>query len=250
VIGGFRVFDSHTHLGHARHSGRVMDVGTMLRHMDAVGIDRQLLIPFPVVADERAEHDLIAAAVRSYPDRFCGAMCLDPFQPDQQLQDELRRGVEELGLRAFKIQPQFCGLNPTGSRAAWLFGLANEYKLPVVFHTGAGAPFALPSLLIFPARQYPQLPIIVAHSGSPLYYLEAIVAASVCENLLLDVSSLMPHQALEVLKHVPAHRVMAGSDLPESAVVELGKIVDAQLSPEVKQAVLWDTPRRVFDQDA
>jgi hypothetical protein len=32
---------------------------------------------------------------------------MDPFQPDQQLKDELRRGVEELGLRALKIQPQF-----------------------------------------------------------------------------------------------------------------------------------------------
>jgi hypothetical protein len=41
---------------------------------------------------------------------------------------------------------------------------------------------------------------------------------------------------------------MAGSDLSESPVVELGKIVDAQLSPEAKRAVLWDTPRRVFDQ--
>lgn len=247
MIGGFRVFDSHTHLGNARHSGRTMDVETMLRHMDAAGIDRQLLIPFPVVADERAEHDLIADAIRRYPDRFCGALCLDPFQPDQQLQDELRRGVEELGLKALKIQPQFCGLNPTGARAAWLFGLANEYKLPVVFHTGAGAPFALPSLLIVPARQYPQLPIIVAHSGSSLYYLEAIVAASVCENLLLDVSSLMPHQTLEVLRHVPPQRVMAGSDLPESAAVELGKIVAAQLPDDLKRTVLWDTPCRVFD---
>lgn len=107
MIRGFRVFNSHTHLGNARHSGRVMDAGTMLRHMDAGGIDRQLLIPFPVVADERAGHDLIAAAVRNDPDRFCGALCMDPFQPDQQLKDELRRGVEELGLRALKIQPQF-----------------------------------------------------------------------------------------------------------------------------------------------
>ena len=247
MIGGFRVFDTHTHLGSARHSGRVVDAGTMLRHMDRVGIERQLLIPFPVVVDERAEHDAIAAAVRDYPDRFCGAMCMDPFQPDAVIEDELKRGVEELGMRALKIQPQFCGLNPMGARAAWLFGLADRWKLPVVFHTGSGAPFALPSLLIAPARMYPSLPIIVAHCGSPVYYLEAIVAAGVCSNLLLDVSSLMPHQVLDVLKHVDPSRVMAGSDLMESAVVEMGKVVGLEVGDEVKRAVLWDTPRRVFD---
>lgn len=246
MIGSFRVFDSHTHLGRARHSGREMTAETMLRHMDQCGIDHQLLIPFPVMANEREEHDLIAAAVKSWPDRFTGALCPHPYQPDQQFRDEVRRGVEELGLRALKIQPQFSGLNPMGKRAEWVFGIANEYRLPVVFHTGSGAPFALPSLLIPVARLYPDLPIIVAHSGGSTYYLEAIVAARVCPNLLLDVSSLMPHHVVDVLKHVPASRVMAGSDLPESAAVELGKIIDLPISDADKQAILWDTPRRAF----
>lgn len=246
MIGGFRVFDSHTHLGSARHSGRRMDAHTMLRHMEQHGIDRQLLIPFPVVADYRKEHDEIGRAVREHPEQFCGAMCIDPYLPDHEIEAELRRGVEELGLIALKVQPQFCGLNPSGARADWLFGLAAQWKLPVVVHTGSGAPFSLPSLLIVPARSYPELPIVIAHSGSPVYYLEAIVAASVCQNLYLDVSSLMPHHTLDVLKHVPAHRVMAGSDLPESAAVELGKIVALDVSEDIKKAVLWDTPASIF----
>jgi predicted TIM-barrel fold metal-dependent hydrolase len=246
MIGGFSVFDSHTHLGRARHSGREATAEDMLRHMDRTGIDRQLLIPFPVVEHERREHDVIAAAVRAWPDRFTGAMCPHPYQPDDSFRDEVRRCVETLGLRALKIQPQFSGLNPMGKRAEWVFGIANDYRLPVVFHTGSGAPFALPSLLIPVARQYPELPVIVAHCGGPTYYLEAIVAASVCPNLLLDVSSLMPHQVLEVLRHVPAERVMAGSDLPESAEVELGKIVSLPVSDGIKRAVLWETPRRAF----
>ena len=245
---GFRVYDTHTHLGSASHSGRTCTADAMLGHMDAHGIDRSLLIPFPVVADHRKEHDTIAAAVRSYPDRFTGSICLNPFLPEQDVADEIRRCVEELGLRALKLQPQFCGLNPLSAKASWFFGLANEYRLPVVVHTGAGAPFALPSLLISPARQYPDLPIIIAHSGSPIYYLEAIVAAQVCPNLLLDVSTLMPHQVLEILKQVPASRLMAGSDLPENADVEMGKIVDLTVDEATRREILWTTPRRVFDQ--
>jgi hypothetical protein len=226
VKSGFRLYDTHTHLGNAFHSGRQKTADSMLRHMDEQGIDRSLLIPFPVVADYRAEHDLIARAVRDHPDRFTGAICLNPFLPAREVEDEIRRGVEELGLRALKLQPQFCGLNPMSAKGSWFFGLANRHRLPVIVHTGSGAPFALPSLLIAPAQEHPELPIVIAHAGGPVYYLEAIVAARVCPNLYIDLSSLMPHHVLDVLKHVPATRLMAGSDLPESATVELGKIVD------------------------
>lgn len=247
MIGGYRTYDTHTHLGTAVHSGRTMTAQAMLRHMDACGIDRSLLIPFPVVADHRQEHDAIASAVREHPDRFTGAICIDPFLPENIVADEIRRCVEELGLRALKLQPQFCGLNPMSAKGSWFFGLANEYRLPVVVHTGGGAPFALPSLLIAPAREYPELPIIIGHGGSPVYYLEAIIAAQVCSNLYIDVSSLMPHHVLHVLQHVPASRLMAGSDLPESAEIELGKIVTLGIDDEARTQILWHTPRRVLD---
>ncbi|MFN8942877.1 MAG: amidohydrolase family protein [Acidobacteriota bacterium] len=200
----------------------------------------------PVVGDERREHDVIVAAVRAWPDRFTGAMSPHLYQPDDCFRDEVRRCVETRGLRALKIQPQFSGLNPMGKRAEWVFGIANDYRLPVVFHTGSGATFALPSLLIPVARQYPEPPVSVAHRGGPTCYLEAIVPARLCPNLLLDVSSLMPHQVLEVLRHVPAERVMARSDPPESAEVELGEIVSLPVSDGVKRAVLWDTPRNLL----
>ena len=77
-------------------------------------------------------------------------------------------------------------------------------------HTVTGAPFALPSLLIVPAL--------------------------VCPNLLLDV-----------LNRVPMSRVMAGSDLMESAEVELGKVIGLPVDEATRRAILWDTPRCVFD---
>jgi len=247
LIHGYQVYDTHTHLGSAFHSGRVMTADAMLAHMDEAGIDRSLLIPFPVVANYRVEHDLIAQAVREHPDRFSGALCIDPFLPEREVADEVRRGVEALGMRALKLQPQFCGLNPMSAKASWFFGLANEHRLPMIVHTGSGAPFALPSLLISPARQYPELPIVIGHGGSPVYYLEAIIAAEVCPNLYIDVSSLMPHHVLDILRHIDSTRVMAGSDLPESAGIELGKIVTLPVEESVRRNILWDTPRRLFD---
>jgi len=60
---GFRIFDTHTHLGVARHSKRSCAADDLLRSMDRHGVDRSLAIPFPVVEDYRSQHDLIGQAV-------------------------------------------------------------------------------------------------------------------------------------------------------------------------------------------
>ena len=242
---GFRIYDSHTHLGTARHSGRSMDAETMLRHMDAQGIDRSLLIPFPVVENPRVQHDLIAAAVRAHPDRFAGCACVPPFAPE--LRDEVRRCANDLGFRAIKLQPQYHGLNPVSAKSEFFFEAAVENRLPVVVHTGAGAPFALPSLYIAPARRFPELPIILGHAGGGLYVLETVVAAAVCPNVFIELSSLMPHHVREVMGHVDSSRLMIGSDLPESASTEIGKILDLDVSDDAKQNILWRTADTLFD---
>jgi hypothetical protein len=244
---GFSIYDTHTHLGTARHSGRRCTVGQMLEAMDRHGVDRSLLIPFPVVEDYRATHDEIAAAVKSHPDRFAGAACLDPFVPEREFRDELKRCAAGLGFRAVKLQPQYQGLNPLSARHEFFFEAAADNGLAVVVHTGAGAPFALPSLYIVPARKFPELPIVLGHAGGGIYAAEAIVAATVCPNIYIELSSLMPHHVREVLAHVDSSRLMIGSDLPESIDTEIGKIEGLEASDEAKRHILWRTARRVFD---
>ena len=214
--------------------------------MDVAGVDRSLLIPFPVVEDYRREHDEIGDAVRTHPDRFAGAACLNPFVPESEYRNEVRRCRENYGFRALKFQPQYQGLNPLSERSSFLFETALENRLVLVCHTGAGAPFALPSLFIHPARRYPDLQIVLGHAGGGIYSLEAAVAATVCPNVFIEVSTLTPHAVLEVLNHVGSDRLMAGSDLPESVEAEIGKIETLPVADEDKRAILWETPARLF----
>ena len=218
----------------------------MLRWMDAAGVDRTLLIPFPVVEDYRVEHDLIGDAIRSHPDRFAGAACLNPFVPEQEYRDEVRRCRETLGFHALKFQPQYQGLNPLSPRSDFLFEAALENGLVLVCHTGAGAPYALPSLYIHPARRFPDLRIVLGHAGGGIYALEAIVAATVCPNIFIELSTLTPHAVLEILEHVGPERLMAGSDLPESLETEIGKILTLKIPDSAKRAILWETPVSLF----
>jgi predicted TIM-barrel fold metal-dependent hydrolase len=243
----FQIYDTHTHLGTARHSGRHCSAEEMLAWMDEKGIDRSMLIPFPVVDDYRATHDEIAAAVRAHPDRFAGAVCLNPFVSPESFRDEVRRCAEELGFRAIKLQPQYQALNPLSDRSDFFYETAVKHKLPIIVHTGSGVPFALPSLYIMPAKKFPKLPIILAHAGGSIFMAECIVAACVCQNIYIELSSLMPHHIYDVLAQVPSQRLMIGSDLPESVDAEIGKILDMDINDDAKQDLLWNTATCLFD---
>ena len=246
MIQGKKVFDTHTHIGTARHSGRTYSAEQMLRNMDHHGIDRSLLIPFPVVEDYRAQHDLIGEAVRQWPDRFAGAACLYPFVHEQEFREEVKRCAETFGFRALKLQPMYQPLNPVSTRSDFFFAAALENRMAVVAHTGSGVPFSLPSLYIAAARRFPDLPIVLGHAGGPLLMLECVVATSVCPNIYVEVSSLMPHHVAELLALIPATRLMAGSDLPESVETEIGKLFPLPMSDADRRAILWETGAGLF----
>ena len=122
----------------------------------------------------------------------------------------------------------------------------DDNRLALIVHTGAGAPFALPSLYMPAARKFADLKLILAHCGGGLYAGEAIVAALFCANIYLELSSLMPHHIAEVMNHVPATRLMIGSDLPVSQEAEIGKILSMPMDAEDKSAILFETAATVF----
>ena len=247
MVDGFAIFDTHTHIGSARHSGRRHHAADIVAAMDQFGVERSVAIPFPVVEDYRGEHDEIGAAIRDYPGRFVGAACLNPFVPQQEFRDEVRRCREQYGFRALKFQPQYQALNPLLESSAFLFETALENKMALIVHTGTGIPFSLPSMYLLAARDYPQLKIIMAHCGGGGIFLgEAIVAATLFPNIYLELSSLMPHQVLEVLHCVPSDRLMIGSDLPENLNIEMSKILQLGISEDDKRNILYQTACQVF----
>ncbi|NWF85466.1 MAG: hypothetical protein HXY18_16755, partial [Bryobacteraceae bacterium] len=62
----------------------------------------------------------------------------------------------------------------------------------------------------------------------------------------LELSTLMPNHVLEVLSHIPASRLMAGSDLPENTEVEFAKILGLDIGHDVKRSILSETALRLF----
>lgn len=233
-------------MGTARHSGRTVTADGLLRNMDLHGVDRSMAIPYPVVEDNRGQHDVIGRAVQAHPDRLSGAACLYPYIARAEFCDEVRRCREEYGFTALKLQPQYHGLNPFLASSDFFFEAALENGMAVICHTGTGTPFSSPALCMMPARKFPELKIVLAHCGGGIYVHEAILAALFCPNIFLEMSSLMPHHIREVLGQVPGDRLMIGSDLPESVDTEFGKILGLDIGDEEKRNILSGTACRVF----
>jgi len=243
---GFRIFDTHTHVGVARHSNRKCTPEELLCKMDRHGVDRSIVIPYPVVEDYRSQHDLIGKAVCKHSDRLVGAACLYPLIDHSIFRDEVRRCREEYGFRALKLQPQYHGLNPMSVASDFFFETALENQMAVICHTGAGLPLSSPALLMMPARKFPELTIVIAHAGGGIFVHEAMVAAVFCSNVTLELSTLMPHHVMEVLSQVSSDRLMIGSDLPENVETEIGKILTLDVPEADKRNILKDTGCRVF----
>jgi predicted TIM-barrel fold metal-dependent hydrolase len=88
---------------------------------------------------------------------------------------------------------------------------------------------------------------VLGHCGGGIFVQEAIVAALFCPNIFLELSTLMPHQVLEVLRHIPSNRLMIGSDLLENVDTEIGKILTLDIKDTDKRNILYQTAVEVFN---
>ena len=240
------IIDSHSHLGHSPIFSAGVTEDLLRGTMEANDIDVSIVMP-AAGAEPVAAHDAIAELCSRRPGTFFGMVSMTPLIGREAYEREARRCIRELGFKAIKLHPQAHAVSPTFEVSDVVFEMAVELGVPVMVHTGAGAPFALPSLLIRRARQYPELKIILAHAGFAIYTEEAIVAAEVCDNIYLEPTWCIAGDIRRMVKSLGPERVMFGGDLPTNVPVELTKYRTLDLTDAERESCLWRTARDVFD---
>ena len=169
----------------------------------------------------------VADYVSKAPEQLIGFLSLDPTQDDWQ--EELRIGHQQLGLRGIKLMPMYAGFRPDEDRLDPLWEYASEYQLPVLLHAGttfiSQAPLecTLPRHLDRVAIRFPDVRIIAAHLGHP-YEPECVALIRKHANVYADVSALhyRPFQLYNSLILVQEYgvwdKLLFGSDYPFTTV--------------------------------
>ncbi len=91
---------------------------------------------------------------------------------------------------------------------------------------------------------------MLAHAGFAVFAEEAIIAAQVCPNIVLEPSWCASYQVAAMVRALGAARVMFGSDHPSNVASELAKLRAIGLDEAQLAQVLGGTARRVFSLDA
>ena len=169
----------------------------------------------------------VAEYVATHPRDLIGFLSVDPTQ--ENWEDELRFGHEELGLKGIKLLPMYAGFYPNDSSLAPLWTYAVKHKLPVLLHTGttfvAQAPIdcTLPRHIDSVATKYPDLHIILAHLSHP-YEGECVAVIRKHPNVYADISALhyRPFQFYNSLMLVQEYgvwnKLLFGSDYPFTTI--------------------------------
>jgi predicted TIM-barrel fold metal-dependent hydrolase len=203
-----------------------------LAEMDNAGIDMTvicaqdygLLLGDPKVSIEE-QNQIFGEIQKKHPKRFLAFCSVDARRPDA---DKLiRRCFEEWKMSGLKIHPS-TGFYPNSKEVYRLLDIANEFKKPVLFHTGQiVAPlrtkYCDPMFLDDVCLDYPDLWIQAAHMSFGWRY-ELYHLGSCKTNLTVDFSGWQVlastnfarfcHALRECLDEFTAARVLWGTDNP------------------------------------
>lgn len=240
------IFDAHAHIGESLTSGSQTTEAMLTTAFEKAGVTGALILPYPITANPYAAHDLVADFCLRHGPTFVGGACLNPALAEAEFVAEMERCAQELGFRTIKFHPMCYSMSPLYAQARIVFETADRLGMPVIIHTGRGIPFALPSLAIPRAQEFPHLPIILAHAGYQMYADEALVAAQLCPNIYLETSWCAPGQILKFVRSLGAERVMLGSDGPLNLPVELAKYEAIGLNKVDLAQCLAGTAHRLF----
>lgn len=244
------------------------DPEKLVTYMDVHNIERLGLINYlspEVMGYTEGTNDFSASFAAHYPHRFIPFGGVDPRRTSA-MAGHMDHLLGELGLKAIKIHPphQLFNVNdylfdPDLKVLTVVYDKCIEYEVPLMVHTGTSVfngarnRFADPMPVDDVAVDFPNLKIIMAHAGRPLYADTAFFLLRRHPNVTIDISGTPPKSLLRYcpwLERV-ADKAMFGSDWPGPGVKDIGEniqqFLSLDLSDEAKKKILRDNAIRIFN---
>lgn len=240
------------------------DPQALLQLMDAEGVWRVGLINYPspdIMGFTDDTNEFAARYAAAAPERlipFGGVHPRFTKDPEGQVEHAL-----DLGIRALKIHPPH-QVYPANAYTMGLEALGRIYRrceergLPVMVHTGtsifpgARSKYGNPMELDDVAIDFPDLTILMAHGGRPLWMEEAFFILRRHRNVYLELSGIPPQRLLEYFPRLSemGDRALWGTDWPSPGIKSMRSNLDhflaLPLESGLKDAITRTTPLRLF----
>jgi uncharacterized protein len=117
---------------------------------------------------------------------------------------------------------------------------------------GARNLYARPMLADDVGVDYPELVIILAHGGRPLWMNEAFFLVRRHKKMYMDISGIPPHKLLKYFPRLEeiADKVLFGTDWPGPGVADVRSNIEKfqalPLGPEAQRKILHENAARLF----
>jgi hypothetical protein len=233
--------------------------------LDREGIERAGIINYvaPRVMGFTEEVNSWAANyARDFRDRLLPFGSVDPTTT-RDAAAAMDKIINKLKLPALKLHPPHQLFHPNDYRNGLepletIYRMAEQAGLPVMIHTGTsvfpGARniYADPITVDDVAVDFPELPILIAHGGRPLWTDTAAFLLRRHANVFMDISSIPPQNLLQYFPRLEelAGKALWGSDWPGPRVPgmrpNLDRFCQLPLSAGAKQKILYENAKRLF----
>lgn len=244
------------------------DPEKLLAHLDGEGVERAVLINYvspDVIGFTDEVNDFIVRYCRADRQRLIPVGSIHPrFADEARAEAEMDR-LYENGIRLLKIHPPHQLIYPNEYRAGLksleiIYSKAQEYGVAVIIHTGtsifprARVKYGDPIYLDDVAVDFPQLKLIMAHGGRPVWMETAMFLLRRHENIYLDISGLPPQRLLHYFPKLEslAGKAMFGSDWPGPLVPSIGAnlrgVLDLPISDEAKAKIIRGTAEQLLSE--
>ncbi|MFL9682994.1 amidohydrolase family protein [Streptomyces sp. KL110A] len=204
----------------------------------------------------------IAEAAAENPDVIIPFAGVDPFKGKAAVR-QIRRLVEEFGVKGFKFHPNIQAFHPNDRMAYPLYEAIEDAGAIAVFHTGqtgigAGAPggggirlkYSNPMDVDDVAADFPGMRIVLAHPSFP-WQDEALAVATHKPNVHIDLSGwspkYFPPQLVRYANSLLQDKVLFGSDYPLLTPDRwLADFAGLPLKDEVRPKILKENAARLL----
>lgn len=268
------IIDFHVHIGQKEHwhpwvnehfkntnpklyenFESIMNPDGLEHHLESEGVDYAVIL---------AENSPITTGIVS--NEYVRDFCKDkekfiPFASiDPKIHDNpevrLKKIVTEWGFKGLKLYPSYQQYYPNAKLVYPLYKEAQNLKIPVSVHTGSSLfrgsrlKFANPQYLDDVAVDFPDLKIILAHSGRGLWYKEAYFLSKLHDNVYMEVSGLPPKNLLSYFPNLEenSHKIIFGSDWPGISSIKdnIEAVNSLSLKKSTKKKILGENAKQLL----